>query len=189
MHPDVAKLVDAGRIPKSLGERLSQLSPGNFCLHKSFGAGRVREWDLPAKRVVVDFEKSANQVMDLQFALQKTEWIAADDFRARKIGENETLRALSGSDPVALVTHLLQSHQGRMTADEIERELSGAVIPADAFKKWWEDAKKRVREPQGRPAAETYRPAGPARRRSKSRRGDGRRVRGGPGHQGDDPRA
>lgn len=146
MHPDVAKLVDAGRIPKSLGERLNQLSPGNFCLHKSFGAGRVREWDLPAKRVVVDFEKSANQVMDLQFALQKTEWIAADDFRARKIGENETLRALSGSDPAALVIHLLESHEGRMTADEIERQLCGAVIPADAFKKWWEDAKKRLRE-------------------------------------------
>ncbi len=146
MHPDVAKLVDANRIPKALGERLTQLSPGQFCLHKSFGVGKVREWDLAAKRVVIDFEKSANQVMDLQFALQKTEWIPADDFRAKKIGENETLRELSGTDPAALVVHLLRSHNGRMTADEIERELSGAVIPADAFKKWWDDAKKRLKE-------------------------------------------
>src|SRR5688572_10675746 len=50
MHPDVAKLVEAGRIPKPVGERLSQLAPGNFCLHKSFGAGKVTGWDLPAKK-------------------------------------------------------------------------------------------------------------------------------------------
>ena len=58
MHPDVAKLVEAGRIPKSVGERLSQLAPGNFCIHKSFGAGKVTDWDLPGKKVTIDFEKS-----------------------------------------------------------------------------------------------------------------------------------
>ena len=55
MHPDVAKLVEAGRIPKPVGERLSQLAPGNFCIHKSFGAGKVTDWDLPAKKVTIDF--------------------------------------------------------------------------------------------------------------------------------------
>ena len=58
MHPDVAKLVEAGRIPKPVGERLSQLAPGNFCIHKSFGAGKVIDWDLPGKKIVIDFEKS-----------------------------------------------------------------------------------------------------------------------------------
>ncbi|MEI6178872.1 MAG: hypothetical protein WCS43_18410, partial [Verrucomicrobiota bacterium] len=89
MHPDVAKLVEAGRIPKPLGERLSQLAPGNFCIHKSFGAGKVVDWDLPGKKVVIDFVKSADQAMELQFALQKTEWIPADDFRAKKIDQIE----------------------------------------------------------------------------------------------------
>jgi hypothetical protein len=79
MHPDVAKLVEAGRIPKPVGERLSQLAPGNFCIHKSFGTGKIVGWDLPAKRVTVDFEKSAGQTMELQFAIQKTTWIPADD--------------------------------------------------------------------------------------------------------------
>jgi transcription elongation GreA/GreB family factor len=146
MHPDVAKLVEAGRIPKPLGERLSQLAPGNFCIHKSFGAGKVVDWDLPAKRVVIDFEKSADQTMELQFAIQKTEWIAKDDFRARKIEQLEELRTLSKSDPVNMVIHLLESHGGSMTGDALEKELCGTVIPAADFKKWWDATKKALRE-------------------------------------------
>ena len=146
MHSDVAKLVQAGRIPKPVGERLSQLAPGNFCVHKSFGAGKVIDWDLPGKKVTIDFEKSTGQTMELQFAFQKTEWIPDDDFRARKIEQLEELRTLSKSDPIALVVHLLQSHGGSMTGDALEKELSGAVIPEPTFKKWWDATKKSLRE-------------------------------------------
>jgi len=146
MHPDVAKLVEAGRIPKPVGERLSQLAPGNFCIHKSFGAGKVIDWDLPAKKVTIDFEKSDGQVMELQFAFQKTEWIGPDDFRAKKIEEIDELRTLSKSDPIALVVHLLKSHGGSLTGDALEKELSGAVIPTPGFKKWWDATKKALRE-------------------------------------------
>ncbi len=146
MHSDVAKLVEAGRIPKTVGERLSQLAPGNFCIHKSFGAGKVIDWDLPSKKVTIDFEKSTGQTMELQFAFQKTEWIAADDFRAKKIEQLEELRTLTKSDPLQLIVHLLQSHGGSMTGDALEKELSGTVIPEPDFKKWWETAKKNLRE-------------------------------------------
>ena len=146
MHPDVAKLVEAGRIPKPVGERLSQLAPGNFCIHKSFGAGKVSDWDLPAKKVTIDFEKSEGQTMELQFAFQKTEWIPADDFRAKKIEQLDELRTLSKSDPIALVIHLLESHGGSLTGDALEKELSGAVIAEANFKKWWDTTKKALRE-------------------------------------------
>ena len=146
MHSDVAKLVEAGRIPKPVGERLSQLAPGNFCIHKSFGAGKVVDWDLPGKKVTIDFEKSTGQTMELQFALQKTEWIGPEDFRAKKIEQLEELRSLSKSDPLALIVHLLESHGGSMTGDALEKELSGAVIPEAGFKKWWDVTKKALRE-------------------------------------------
>jgi transcription elongation GreA/GreB family factor len=146
MHPDVAKLVEAGRIPKTVGERLSKLAPGNFCIHKSFGAGKVTDWDLPAKKVTIDFEKSMGQVMELQFAFQKTEWIPGDDFRAKKIEQIEELRALSKQDPVELVVHLLHSHGGSMSGEALERELCGTVIPDAGFKKWWDATKKSLRE-------------------------------------------
>ena len=146
MHPDVAKLVEAGRIPKPVGERLSQLAPGNFCIHKSFGAGKVTDWDLPGKKVTIDFEKSTGQTMELQFAFQKTEWIGPEDFRAKKIEQLEELRSLSKSDPLALIVHLLESHGGSMTGDALEKALSGAVLPEAGFKKWWDVTKKALRE-------------------------------------------
>ena len=59
MHPDVAKLVEAGRIPQPVGERLSEISPGSFCTHKNWGAGKVKSWDLSRAKVVIDFEKQS----------------------------------------------------------------------------------------------------------------------------------
>ena len=146
MHPDVVKLVEAGKIPKPVGERLSQLSPGNFCLHKSFGAGKITAWDFGGKKIIVDFEQSSAQEMDLQFAMQKTEWIAADDFRAVKIEQIEELRKLAKVDSVALVVHILQSHSGSITGEAIEALVSGTVIPEKDYKKWWDATKKAVKE-------------------------------------------
>lgn len=146
MHPDVEKLVEAGRIPQPVGERLSQLAPGNFCLHKSFGAGKITDWDFPSKKVTVDFENSSGQEMDLQFAMQKTEWIPEDDFRAQKIEQIETLRKLAKTDAVALVVHILESHGGMITGEAIEQLVSGAVIPKKDYKKWWDSTKKAVKE-------------------------------------------
>ena len=146
MHPDVARLVEAGRIPKQVGERLTQLAPGNFCIHKSFGAGKILDWDLPAKRLVIDFERNPDQTMDLKFAMQRTVWIPEDDFRARKISGIETLRELAKQDAVATLIHVLESHGGSITPDALEKELSGTVIPAKDYKKWWDSAKKALRE-------------------------------------------
>ena len=146
MHPDVEKLVEAGKIPKPVGERLSQLAPGNFCLHKSFGAGKITDWDFGGKKITVDFERSSGQEMDLQFAMQKTEWIASDDFRAVKIEQIEELRKLAKVDSVALVVHILESHGGMITGEAIETLVSGTVIPEKDYKKWWDATKKALKE-------------------------------------------
>ena len=146
MHPDVEKLVKAGKLPEAVGNRLSQLAPGNFCLHKSFGAGKIVDWDFGSKKLTVDFQNSSGQEMDLQFAMSKTEWIAPDDFRAVKIEQIEQLRELAKKDSVALVVHILESHGGSITGDAIEQLVSGAVIPTKEYKKWWDATKKAVKE-------------------------------------------
>lgn len=146
MHPDLQKLLEAERINEAVAERLDKVAPGSFLLHKSWGAGKVISWDLATKKVTIDFEQSSGQVMDLQFAMQKTESLEDDDFRARKVEELESLRELAKSDPVGLVVLLLESHGGSMTVDALEVEISGAVVEAKAFKKWWEATKRALRE-------------------------------------------
>lgn len=146
MHPDLEKLLEAGKIKEPIAERLNQVSPGQFVLHKAWGAGKVLGWDLPAKKVTIDFEEGSERVMDLQFAVQRTEALDADDFRAKKVEGMETLRGLAEEDPVALVVQLLESHGGSMTVDALERELSGGVVPEKTFRKWWDGAKRALRE-------------------------------------------
>jgi transcription elongation GreA/GreB family factor len=146
MHADLEKLVEAGKVNAALAERLNQVSPGSYLLHPSWGAGKVVGWDLPNKKLKIDFEQRSGQSMDLQFALQKTTPLEADDFRARKVEELEQLRELAKSDPVELVILLLRSHDGSMTVDALEKEISGSVVPEEDFKKWWEGAKRALRE-------------------------------------------
>ena len=146
MHSDVAKLVEAGRIPQAVGERLSEISPGNFCLHKNWGAGKVKTWDLPRGKVVIDFERQPNQEMAIQFAIQKTEPLAAEHFSAKKLENIDELRDLVKNDPAELVKRTLESHGGNMMLDQLDRELCGSVVPEDDYKKWWDRAKKAMRE-------------------------------------------
>ena len=146
MHPDVAKLVESGRIPEAVGKRISQLAPGRFCLHKSWGSGKVTDWDLFGGKVTIDFERESARVMGLKLALDKTEPIEADDFRAQKIEQIEELRALAQTDPADVVIQTLAAHGGTMKPDQIDRELCGSVIPEEDYKKWWDRAKKALRE-------------------------------------------
>lgn len=146
MHPDVAKLVEAGRIPQPVGERLSEISPGNFCTHKNWGAGKVKSWDLPRGKVTIDFEKQSDQEMALQFAIQKTEPLDPEHFSARKLENIEELRELVKNDPAELVRRTLESHGGTMMLDQLDRELCGSVVPEADYKKWWDKAKKAMRE-------------------------------------------
>ncbi|NWK54014.1 GreA/GreB family elongation factor [Verrucomicrobiaceae bacterium N1E253] len=146
MHADVAKLVQAGRIPEAVGKRLSEIAPGEFCSHKAWGAGKVESWDLQAGKVVINFERQPNQEMALKFAIQKTEPLDSEHFSAHKLENLDQLRELVETDPVELVKRVLESHGGTMSLDQLDRELSGSVVPEATYKKWWDKAKKALRE-------------------------------------------
>ncbi len=146
MHPDVAKLIEAGRINEVVGQRLTEISPGQYCVHKSWGAGKVVTWDLAGGKVVINFEQNSDQEMGIKLAMQKTEPLSGDDFKAQKLESLDELRELAKTDPVELLKRTLKSNGGVMKMDAIDRELMGSVVPEDKYKKWWDVAKKSLRE-------------------------------------------
>jgi len=147
MHPDVAKLVEAGRITAAVGEKLSTIAPGKYRMHKGFGGGQVKEWDLFTGKVTIDFEKAPAKMMGLKLALEKTEALEDDDLRAQKVSQLDELKELSKNDPTELVARVLRSRAGgRMTLDQLDAELAGSIIPDPDYKKWWEKTKKALRE-------------------------------------------
>ncbi|MGJ8694866.1 MAG: GreA/GreB family elongation factor [Verrucomicrobiaceae bacterium] len=146
MHPDVAKLVEAGRISEAVGEKLSEIAPGKYRMHKGFGGGLVKEWDLFTGKVVIDFAKAPGKEMGLKLALEKTEALEDDDLRAQKVSQIGELKGLAENNAVELVCLTLQSREGRMTLDQLDAELMGSVIDEEIYKKWWEKTKKQLRE-------------------------------------------
>ncbi len=146
MHPDVAKLVEAGRITEAVGERLSKIAPGSFRIHKNYGGGIVTDWDLFNGKVTIDFEKEKGKVMGLKLALEKTEPVEANDLRAHKVDRLDALKELGEKNPVELVARTIESHGGVMTMDQLDAELCGSVVAEGIYKKWWEKTKKALRE-------------------------------------------
>jgi transcription elongation GreA/GreB family factor len=146
MHPDVAKLVEAGRITEAVGERLSSIAPGSFRIHKGFGGGVVTDWDLFNGKVTIDFERAKGKEMGLKLALEKTEAVEPDDVRAQKVNQLDELKALGVDDPVELVARTISTRGGSMSMDQLDAELCGSVVAEDIYKKWWEKTKKALRE-------------------------------------------
>jgi transcription elongation GreA/GreB family factor len=145
MTPEVEKLVKAGKISQAEGEKLSRLTVGAFCQHKSWGAGRVKEWDLLADRMVVDFEDKPGHVMKLGFAAGSLDVLPPEHFLARRVGDLAALRKMAKDDPAGLVILALTSHGNCLTLDQLEQLLSPQVIPAASYKSWWTAAKKALK--------------------------------------------
>jgi hypothetical protein len=55
MDAELQKLVDAGKLTPAGAAQLNQLKPGAFCLHKSWGFGRVADWNLLLNQILIDF--------------------------------------------------------------------------------------------------------------------------------------
>lgn len=145
MHPDVDKLIEAGRISEEQGKKINAVSPGSFVKHKVWGAGKVASWNLSGGKVVIDFEQQQGQEMGLKFAIEKTQPLEEGGFAAQKVNQLDELKVLAVEDPIELVRRTIEAAGGGMTADQLERELSGSVVDKEKYKKWWESTKKQLR--------------------------------------------
>ena len=87
MDAELQKLVDAGKLTSAGAAQLNQLKPGAFCLHKSWGFGRVADWNLLLNQILIDFEKKKGHPMQVQYAAENLTPIPADHFLARKAND------------------------------------------------------------------------------------------------------
>ena len=125
---------------------LLALQPSAFCQHKSWGFGRVKSFDTTLGQIVVSFAHNPSHTMQLAYAAESLVPVSNDHVEVRKITDLDGLKRLADDDPVALLRLVLLSLNRAATADRIEATLSGSVVPADQWKKWWENARKLVKK-------------------------------------------
>lgn len=142
MNGEVQQLVDAGRLTKAEAARLELLPPGTCVLHKSWGPGRIVEWDLMGDRLVIDFEGKAGHALKLAFAVSSLEILPAEHLLARHLSDPDAVKAMSA---VQLVELALRSSGNKLTMNALEAMLKPRVIAESAYKGWWESAKKQLK--------------------------------------------
>ncbi|MDF1814529.1 MAG: hypothetical protein P1V20_20145, partial [Verrucomicrobiales bacterium] len=146
MHSDLEKLVSRAKIDSDTGEKLSKVPPGTFCLHQSWGAGKVVEFDRLNLKVIVDFEDKPGHALGMKFAAKSLTPVEEDSFIAKRHSSLDELQEQSKKEPVALVKSILEENKARLMLDDLEQLLKGRVISEGKYKSWWDSTKKKLRE-------------------------------------------
>jgi transcription elongation GreA/GreB family factor len=145
MREEFEKLAAAGKIEGRHVEPLVQLTSSGFCMHKSWGFGRIKTVDTVFARFTIDFPGKTGHTMDLGFAADSLKPISKDHILARKAADLESLRQMAAQNHLELVKVVLNSNGGKATVDQIQQALVPDVI-RDDWKKWWEAAKRELKK-------------------------------------------
>ena len=145
MDSELQKLVEAGKLTAKAAAQLERLQPGTFCLHKSWGFGQVREWNLLLNQVLIDFSGKKAHPMQAQYAAENLVPLAAEHFLVRKATDLPAVKNLARENPVALVRNILESLDGQASAQQISEWLIGDIFTEAEWKRWWESTRKALK--------------------------------------------
>ncbi len=135
MREEFEKLVAAGKLERHLVEPLTQLTTSGYCMHRSWGFGKITTVDTVFARFTIDFPGKPNHTMDLAFAAQSLKPIPKDHILARKASDLDSLRQMAALNHLELIKVVLKSYGNRATVDQIQAALVPDVIKDD-WKKW-----------------------------------------------------
>src|SRR3974390_464571 len=145
MREEFEKMASAGKLDRHHIEALVQLTNSGFCMHRSWGFGKIKTVDTVFARFTIDFPARPGHTMGLTFAAESLRPISKDHILARKASDLEGLRQLAATRHLELVKLVLDSYGGKATAEQIQQVLVPDVI-RDDWKKWWEAAKRELKK-------------------------------------------
>ena len=146
MDSEVLPVTLPENLPAAIAEKLKKLVPGTYCTHKSWGFGQVKDWDLNAESVVIDFKSKSGHLMQFAYAAESLTPLAPDHVSVQKAQDAAGLKKKSAEDPVAVVSDCIHSLGAQATADNIQALLSPEIVSAADYKKWWEGAKRALKK-------------------------------------------
>ena len=146
MDAELEKLVEAGKLTARQADQLEQLRPGTFCLHKSWGFGRVAEWNLLLNQILIDFPAKKGHPMQLGYAADNVTPLSAEHFLTRKATNLPAVKEMLKSDPAAVVRNVLESLGGSATVQQISQMMIGDLFNEAEWKRWWSSTTKALKK-------------------------------------------
>ncbi|MSU62115.1 MAG: hypothetical protein EXS31_06925 [Pedosphaera sp.] len=145
MREEFEKLAIAGKIGRQHMDVLVTLATNGYCLHRSWGVGKITTVDTVFSRFLIDFHGKSGHQMDLTFAANSLKPIPAEHILARKLSDLHGLRQTAALHHLDLIKTVLQSYGGKATLDQVQQVLVPDVITSD-WKKWWEVVKAEMKK-------------------------------------------
>src|SRR4051812_13026888 len=105
MREEFEKLISAGKIAKGHLDALVTLTQSGYCMHRSWGFGKITTVDTVFARFTIDFQSKPSHTMDLAFAAESLKPIPKDHILARKASDLEGLRQMA----VCIISNSLSS--------------------------------------------------------------------------------
>lgn len=123
-------------------EKLEAMQPGAYCMHRSWGFGKIVDYNEAENRLVIDFEDKAGHAMEPAFCVDKLDILPETHILVRQQTEPDFINDLVKSDPCKLIREILK-HQDNQAATTAEIEnLLRKLIGETTYKRWWTKTKK-----------------------------------------------
>ena len=145
MKEELEKLVAAGKIARQHVEPLVHLGNNGYCMHRSWGFGKIVSVDTVLSRCSVDFVGKPGHSMDLAFAAESLKPIPPTHILARKAADLPGLQKIAALNHLDLIQLVLESYGGKASLEQIQQVLVPDVI-RDDWRKWWETARRELKK-------------------------------------------
>ena len=130
--------------------KLEAMVPGNYCLHRSWGFGKIVDYNAADDRLIIDFEDGKDgHAMAPAFCVDKLDILKTNDILVRSRTEPDLIEEMIKKKPADLICEIIAASDDQaMMASEIERLLARVIGPIK-YKKWWTATKKLlVKDPR-----------------------------------------
>ena len=134
----------------SARSKLEAMAPGNYCLHRSWGFGKIVDYNEVEAKIIIDFEEGKQgHAMAPAFCVDKLDVLKPNDILVRSRIEADVIDEMIKKAPADLMCEIIEAAEGQaLTTAEIERILSRVIGPIK-YKKWWTATKKvLVKDPR-----------------------------------------
>ena len=142
----IQALLDDGKVEARHVGALKKLDPGVYCVHRSWGFGKVTAFDNIFGKFQIDFKGRPGHSMDARYAAESLEILPAEHILVRKTTGLDALKRTAVEQPLELMRIVLGSFGGQAMAEPVADALCPEVIAALDWKKWWDGAKRLMKK-------------------------------------------